>query len=210
MFNKKETLYGTAFFGAEPGCHQPGGTGCGVVFNLKPSKSSGWRYSVLHRFKGNPRHDGGNASSVILDSKGNLYGTTLSGGKPTGDGTTFMLSPVKGHQIWKETILHTFGQPNDGAAPMSGLAFDPSGRLYGTTCCGGNEGDGTIFSLKSVAGNGGWTYENLYDFTAPPNGFFPSGSLISDQAGLLYGTTELGGDGACSNGGCGAVFVFNP
>src|SRR5438270_276559 len=90
--------YLAARWDAERGCDQ---LGCGVVFKVKPPKSTGngWRYEVLHRFKGNPGHDGGSASPLTWDSKGNLYGTTLSGGKPRGDGTAFMLSPVKGHQI---------------------------------------------------------------------------------------------------------------
>jgi len=52
--------------------------GCGAVFKMTPTKSGKWTYTVLHRFSGN---DGvGPQAGVILDGKGNIYGTTYQGG----------------------------------------------------------------------------------------------------------------------------------
>ena len=69
-------LYGTAGGGIGP-C---GGGGCGVVFKMTPPKSGSgqWTYTVLHRFTG---FDGAlPVAGPILDAKGNLYGTTSTGG----------------------------------------------------------------------------------------------------------------------------------
>lgn len=67
-------------------------------------------------------------------------------------------------QTGPEQVLHVFQGGNDGSSPSSGLIFDSSGNLYGTTqnggggtaCEGNYAGCGTIFEL-SPNGSGGWT-----------------------------------------------------
>lgn len=64
--------------------------GCGVVFKLTPDAQGKWKYTVLHRFDGS---DGaGPQAALILDSKGNLYGTTQYGGSGYA-GVVFEITP---------------------------------------------------------------------------------------------------------------------
>jgi uncharacterized repeat protein (TIGR03803 family) len=82
--DKSGNLYGVTANGGDPNC------GCGVVYKLAPSSKGKWKYTVLHRFTG---YDGAQPyASLILDSKGNLYGTTATGG-PDGSGVAFEITP---------------------------------------------------------------------------------------------------------------------
>ena len=69
------------------------------------------------------------------------------------------------------------------------------GRLYGNTQFGGGGGGGAVFRLK---GPDKTTFELLYDFPDPALGFRPSGPLNVGGAGVITGTTLLGG---AANGG---------
>jgi uncharacterized repeat protein (TIGR03803 family) len=99
-----------------------------------------------------------------------------------------------------EQVLYAFQGGNDGQYPGSGLIFDSSGNLYGTTEYGGDgactygidDGCGTVFEL-SHNGSGGWTETILYSFQCCTDGNSPDSGLIFDQAGNLYGTTAVGG-----------------
>ena len=71
-----------------------GGNGAaGTVFKLTPS-GSGWTYSTLYDFE-----FGGNAGpiplgQVVVDSQGNLYGTTSTGPYPSPNaGSVFEITP---------------------------------------------------------------------------------------------------------------------
>jgi uncharacterized repeat protein (TIGR03803 family) len=152
------------------------------------------------------------AAGLILDSAGNIYGTTFDGGLGSQCcGVVFKLD-TRG----METVLHTFGGV-DGASPWSPLLMDSAGNLYGTTQEGGNldcqggQGCGVVYEL-SPNSNGSWTETVLYTFCSASNctdGKFPSaGALVRDVAGNLYGTTiEGGANTGCSGGnGCGVVF----
>jgi hypothetical protein len=60
------------------------------VYKLLPRKNGKWKYTVLHTFIGS---DGAQpAASLILDDKGNLYGTTSTGGAYF-DGVAFEVTP---------------------------------------------------------------------------------------------------------------------
>jgi uncharacterized repeat protein (TIGR03803 family) len=84
--DKVGNLYGTAGGGGIGRCSG----GCGVVYKLTPGSAGKWTYSVIHRFTG---PDGAApAAGVILDQKGNLYGTTALGGKG-GYGVVFEITP---------------------------------------------------------------------------------------------------------------------
>lgn len=77
-------IYGTTMYGGSPLC------GCGVVYKLAPTLDGKWQYKVLHRFL---YSDGAQpAANLILDKKGNLYGTTPIGG-PGGLGVVFEITP---------------------------------------------------------------------------------------------------------------------
>jgi uncharacterized repeat protein (TIGR03803 family) len=84
VMDKAGNLYGTTVAGGDPNCD------CGVVYKLEPQAGGKWKYTVLHSFAG---YDGAQpAANVILDSKGNLYGTTITGGAG-GAGVAFELIP---------------------------------------------------------------------------------------------------------------------
>jgi uncharacterized repeat protein (TIGR03803 family) len=153
---------------------------------------------------------------LILDNAGNLYGTTFYGGA-YGVGSVFRLKRASGGG-WKERVLYSFcsaGFPlcKDGLRPYAGVVFDQSGSLYGTTTQGGGNtcGEttcGTVFKL-TLTRSGHWKHTVLYAFPNPGNGSFPTGGVIIDKAGNLYGATVAGGIGGCS-GGCGVAYQLTP
>jgi uncharacterized repeat protein (TIGR03803 family) len=86
VFDQAGNLYGTTALGGNNAC----ANGCGVAFKLTPDSNGKWKYSVLHRFN---FKDGANpAAALILDQKGNLYGTTTLGGAG-GYGVVFEITP---------------------------------------------------------------------------------------------------------------------
>lgn len=85
VFDKLGDLYGVSD-GGLPDC---GGYTCGVVFKLTPQKNGAWTYSVVHKFAGN---DGAFPWGVIVDDKGNLFGTTENGGTYNA-GVAFEITP---------------------------------------------------------------------------------------------------------------------
>ncbi len=168
-------LYGTTMSG---GAHQ-----VGTVFKV----TSNGTETVLYSFTGGA--DGGIPyGGLVLDSNGNLYGTTHSGGAYYG-GTVFELTSTG-----SETVLHSFGNGHDGQYPYAGLVRDSNGNLYGTTMNGGTAGFGTVFEINS-----GGSEIVLYNFagTAGNDGAYPYAPLVRDSAGNLYGTT-VGGTGGPS------------
>jgi uncharacterized repeat protein (TIGR03803 family) len=110
-------------------------------------------------------------------------------------------------------VLYEFQGPPDGYSPSASLILDASGNLYGTTQLGGTGvGAGTVFELTPTAN--GWTETVLYSFQAGTDGGVPNSTLVMDQAGNLYGTTEFGGSGSSGgcvlDDGCGIVFELTP
>jgi uncharacterized repeat protein (TIGR03803 family) len=203
------TLYGTTPNGGTD-CFVGGQAGCGVVFKLSPPNFPGgvWKETILYRFNGGA--DGATPyAGLVLDSQGNLYGTTQNGGNfngicagqvDYGCGVVFELSP-NSDGSWTETTIYAFtGQNGDGANPAANLVLDGSGNLYGTTelggaCpsnCGSLQGAGIVFEL-TPNGSQGWTETILYQFTDGADGGYPITGLIFDQQGNLYGTTVTGG-----------------
>ena len=172
-------------------------------------------YKVLHVFKGGA--DGATATaSVIFDGVGNLYGITSEGGNLSdcgglGCGVVFKLSPSTGGG-WTESVLYRFTDSGDGGCfPSGSLIFDQAGSLYGTATNCGAHGGGTVFRL-TPGRDGNWTETPLYSFTpVSQGGFFPYSGVIFDGAGNLYGTTWVGGNLSCGDGGgCGVVFKLAP
>ena len=159
---------------------------------LPPAAARADTFLVLHAFlDGN---DGATPNTpVILDAKGNIYGTALQGGT-TNDGVVFKIS-AKG----KESILYSFAAGNDGRRPEAGLVRDKNGNLYGTTNQGGSADQGTVFKLAPDG-----TESVLHTFTGGSDGGFPQANLIIDKQGNLYGTATQGGSGC--DIGCGTIF----
>jgi uncharacterized repeat protein (TIGR03803 family) len=173
------------------GCSKPG---CGgTAYKLTPTKN-GWKETDIYAFTGGK--DGSTSqSSLIFDSAGNLYGTTVYGGSSGctsgyGCGVVFKLTPGKSE--WKETVLHQFSGGVDGAYPMGSMLFDASGNLYSTASAGGASGKGNVFEL--VPSGNKWTESELYSFSGSTDGASPYSTVIWDAKGNLYGTTTQGGD----------------
>src|ERR1017187_7063633 len=102
------------------------------------------------------------------------------------------------------SALYTFTGGNDGGSPVGGLIRDDEGNFYGTTCCDGAYGAGTVFTLDTTGKE-----TVLYSFTGGADGDQPYASLIRDAKGNLYGTTFFGGSSAACSGGCGVVFKLD-
>ena len=189
-------LYGSTF--------QGGSDRFGTVFKMDKAGTE----TVLFNF--NTSEGAYPTQPLIRDASGNLYGVALEG--IGGSGVVFKLSPSG-----KETVLYSFqgGFNNNPKVPGSGLLMDKTGNLYGTTISGGDPACnalstycGTVFKL---AKNGRLTI--LYRFKGGSDGAAPSGSLLMDKAGNIYGATFVGGDLSCTlegKTGCGVVFKLNP
>jgi uncharacterized repeat protein (TIGR03803 family) len=179
IIDKNGNLYGTNFDG--------GVNGVGTVFKLTPNGTGGYTESVLHSFIGS---DGAYPpAGLIIDTNGNLYGTTQAGGANS-KGTVFKLTP-NGVSGYTESVLHSF-VGSDGAYPTTSLITDTNGNLYGTTNGGGANAKGTVFKL-TLDGSGSYTESVLYSFGTGTDGANPNASLIADTSGNLYGTTQAGG-----------------
>ena len=190
-------IYGTTWYGGTGSCSDDGlDAGCGTVFKIDRTGKE----TVLYSFTDQP--DGASPSSgVIIDSKGNLYGTTLYGGT-YGYGTVFKLDTSG-----QETVLYSFaGGTADGGEPYAGLYRDKAGNLYGTTILGGTYFFGTVFKVDATG------HETvLYSFSNGQDGGAPASNLIRDAKGNFYSTTQQGGDSSCNHGnGCGTVFKITP
>lgn len=181
------------------GTTRDGGLGNGTVFRLTQQSGGSWSETLLYQF-GSAKNDGLNPTgALIFDKSGNLYGTTQNGGA-YGLGTIFRLVPSAG--MWKETILHNFGNGTDGANPVNGLTYDGAYTVYGTTYYGGanrsctylgvSTSCGTAFSLSEQA-NGKIAYNIIHNFgSSAGDGFFPWSTLSLDGKGNLYGECVSG------------------
>jgi len=212
-------LYGTTEYGGTHSITYAGVTSpAGTVFELSPATGGGWTKKTLYNFGATSTDAAHPLAGLVLDSKGNLYGTTYQGGT-WGLGTVFELSPATGG-TWTEKVLHNFGGTlTDGEVPESNLILDSAGNLYGTTEAGGaydttyggaSNGFGTVFEMSPGTG-GAWTEKVLYSFSylSQTDGYYPMAGLVFDSKGNLYGTTSDGGTGQDLEGG-GTVFELTP
>ncbi len=201
-------------YGAALGGKIGGETGGGVIWELSPPAVSGatWTFHVLYTFSHRPGRvrggpDGGfPCSTLVQDSTGTLYGTTIYGGASDG-GVVFSLAPPPpGGLAWTETVLHSFPKDANGYVvhPNCPLTLSAGGRvLYGTT--GGTIATyqgGLVFRLRRQPG--GWVYRPIFDFSGS-DGYGPNGGLVVDRNGNLFGT--LGAGGSDNDGG---VFELSP
>jgi uncharacterized repeat protein (TIGR03803 family) len=175
-------LYGTTVLG--------GSSACGTVFRLMPLGSPSWQEQVVYSFGCSA--DGKNPyGGVTFDARGNLYGTTVSGGSggscgSSGCGVVFKLSSKS------ETVLHSFTGGNDGFGPGGPVVFDSAGDIFGTTPDGGKDAQGVIYELSRSGRS--WHERVVHAFTGGKGGATGSlGALLVDASNSLYGVTELAG-----------------
>jgi uncharacterized repeat protein (TIGR03803 family) len=235
------TLYATTENG--------GAYAAGTVFGLSPEPpggcpsgsytGNGWCEAILHAFAGRPTDGNYPSGTPMLDSAGNLYGTTVYGGRgrcssgksDLGCGTVWKLTPSGGEST--EEVLHSFesGPGFFGCcfaiiAPdllWAGVVLDPSGDIYGMTTYGGSssyciekgarsdeQGCGAVFELARRGKTAHYQNELLWIFSWA-DGAHPVSSLIL-EGGNLYGTTYNGGlgDFCPYREGCGVAFEFIP
>jgi len=198
VFDQQGNLYGTTI-GAM--------NGNGIVYSLTPPEGGGapWTESVLHKFAGQP--DGAvPVCALTIFSSGKLFGTTEEGGTHN-KGTVFGLQPPGNPgDSWRERVFYSFGSSaTDGVVPNAELLPANPG-FYGVTREGGAHGLGTVFLVTPPAGGGtNWNETILYSFAGSGDAAFPSGGLVADQEGNLYGVTLLGG---ANN--LGAVYQLSP
>ena len=198
ILDKQGNLYGTAEGGGTGACIG----GCGTLFKLEP----GGTFTVVHSFAGSPGDGLDPQGWPVMDSAGNIYGTTVFGGKQ-GYGTIYKINTNN-----QETVLFNFSAspPNPGGQyPSAGLLVDARGNLYGTASIGGTYAAGTIFRL-SVDGK----LTVLHNFRGRPNdGEEPDGGLVSDGHGNVFGGTGVGGSGNCPPPpfviGCGIIYKLS-
>jgi uncharacterized repeat protein (TIGR03803 family) len=132
-------LFGTTYTG--------GNSNLGTVYELKAGANNKYSHIVLSSFKGgNTDGEYPYTAPLLLDSKGNIYGTTYQGGSQYNQGSVFKLTLSGGK--YKESLIHPFQDVsnNDGANPRAGLTL-VNGKLYGTTLYGGAHAAGTVFSV---------------------------------------------------------------
>jgi len=211
-------LYGTTQFG--------GANGGGVVFRLTPGANpTTYTYTDLYDFCASSGCPDGEepVAGLIIDSSGNLYGTTMVGGNAHIGGVVFELTKQSGSGQWPETVLYTFcstigssGVCTDGKAPRanltyagaaSGSSYDGTSLLFGTTERGGNDTAnndwGTVYALKNTSGT--WSEKAINVFPGnTSNGEEPATGLVMDSSNKLWGTTPLGGSFSA-----GVAFVLN-
>ena len=141
-FDESGNMYGATTIGGDLNC--AGGYGCGVMFELSPQEGGTWTYTNLYSLQGG--NDGaGPESQLVLDGKGNLYGTS-SGGYDGVAGSALRLSPPVNGGGWTETTLYTFTTESGG--DYGGLAWGKWHSLYGVTNAGGTYQAGTVFELQ--------------------------------------------------------------
>jgi len=174
------------------GTTQAGGTnGDGTVFEIGKTGSTYGAPVTLATFNGNGTGNGSSLEgSLISDAAGDLFGTTEKGGADN-DGTVFEIVKT-GSSYGAPVTLATFTGTGNGANPQGSLISDAAGDLFGTTQAGGANGDGTVFEIVKTGSTYGAPV-TLATFNGTGNGTSPYGSLISDAAGDLFGTTWKGG-----------------
>jgi len=182
-----KTLYGTT---------SEGGTeGGGTIFSFNIETLF---YTNLYDFLG-PTDAGGYSplAGLILSGDGQtLYGTTVYGGHPSGEGYGTVFSFNIGTKVY--TPLYAFMGGSDGGYPLAGVVLSADGQtLYGTAYVGGSQsgysGHGTVFAVKTD-GSTTAPLTPLYTFTGGSDGDQPyAGLVLSGDGKTLYGTTYFGG-----------------
>jgi hypothetical protein len=198
-FDAAGNLYGTTGgWGGE-------GEGGGTIFMLK-HYGPDWVLTLLQQFVGAGDHGspGGWAPDgrVAIAPDGTVYGTTYWGGTYKlddcghgGCGTVFSLTPYKTNPPttlvpwYVEAVLWSFGDGSNGAEPQGDLTFDQAGNAYGTTLSGGSLSCeygyyycGVVYELTPPGGY--WNETVLY---SGPDAYNPSGGVVFDKLGNLYG-----------------------
>src|SRR6266446_3218542 len=131
-------------------------------------------------------------TDLVIDSTGNLYGTTVLGGD-FGGGTVWQLT--SSDTGWIHTVLYSFTGGADGGEPYKGVTLDAQGNLYGTAVTGGTGGceGGCGVAYKLTHSGGNWNFTVIHTFTGGTDGSSGSAGRLLLHAGRLYGVATTGG-----------------
>ena len=137
------------------------------------------------------------AGALTMDAAGNLYGTTTSGGSVGSQSTTgnvFSLATSTttgtGYSTTPVSLSNTTNRPTSGLTLLGST-------LYGVTApttTSGQYGYGTIYSIPTT-GTATTTVVSLTSANA-----FPTGKLVADANGNLFGETTAGSGTGSGNG----------
>ena len=201
MVDSSGNLYGTMESGGVVQTLHDGGAG--TVYELPSGSNS---ISILANFNSLV---GGGPTTLTMDSKGNLFGTTSVGGifpppdssaPPEGSGTVFEIA-AGAHAF---STLAEFDGFNGQLA--NSIYVDAQDDVFGTAALGGQDfgmpgtgGAGTVFEVPAGSGN----IVVLHDFTdtrylGSPL-IYPVG-LFEDANGDLIGTVQVSDDGVAPPG----------
>jgi uncharacterized repeat protein (TIGR03803 family) len=162
-------LYGAARSG--------GSSNMGTVFELQAGSSLPIALASFNGANGSTP-----LSGVVRDGVGNLFGTTQHGGA-YGAGAVFEVGQYSG----VATLLGSFDGAN-GVTPSGGVALDAQDDVFGAAQRGGSVNGGTVFEV--VHGSGVVTALASFTGSVPA---LPTGRVVLDAAGNLFGTTQQGG-----------------
>ncbi len=193
--DRSGTLFGNTVYG--------GRYDRGTAFSI--STKHGVQENVIWSFGGSQSDGAYPDAGMVLDRRGNLYGTVPNGGR-FGYGVVYRLTPTASG--YSETILHDFGSGDDGRLPDTSLTLGNGGVIYGTTNGGGSgAARGTIFRLTPKGGR--YTETVLWNFQGGADGSLPSSPVTFDTQGAIYGVTDYGGNAGCVDG-CGTAYKLTP
>ena len=173
-----------------------GATGDGTVAFELVNTGSGYTFQTLASLN-YATTGSGVVAGLTMDAQGDLFGVAQYGGSASWYGTVaFEPGSRSGSGYTTQTLANFTG--DNGSFPAGALVADANGNLFGTTQSGGATGDGTVFELVNTGS--GYATQTLASFDNT-NGVAPTGALIMDAQGDLFGTTIAGG-----SGGSGTVF----
>lgn len=167
-------IWGTTEMGGSNGTN-----GYGTVFKYDPTAQS---FTTLHSF-----NFGGNGgfprSGLVDDGNGFLWGTANA----SPNGVIYKVNKATG----AVTVTYAFplSPTTEGIKPEGELLSDGEGNIWGTAIDGGTSGNGVLFKFN-IATN---TYTAMVKFTGNDTGAYPgrqpSGPLVMDDNGAIWGTT---------------------
>jgi uncharacterized repeat protein (TIGR03803 family) len=175
-----------------------------AIVAVAPGQSRAANLTTLVNFCSLPNCADGSSpqAGLIADAKGNLFGTTITGGEGSngfsGGGTVFEIAKTaNGYASAPTTLVSFCSLPNctDGAFPGASLIIDADGNLFGTTLESGPNGLGTVFEIAKTADGYASTPTTLVSFNGA-DGERPGvggAGVIIDANGNLFGTTIFGG-----------------
>jgi uncharacterized repeat protein (TIGR03803 family) len=192
-FDSHGNMWGATYSGGF--CQRFEGGSCfGAIFILTPPSSPGgaWAENIAYRFR---NLDQNPTSGLVIDKNDALYGVTY----------------VETYKFQGGfTVIGNFSDiPPNAWAPAGGVAVDSEGNVYGVSAAGGQSGKGTVYKLTPPA----YSQTVVYSFAGGTDGWNPEAPPILGPRGVIYGTTQIGGNQLCKQefgAGCGIVFQVIP